>query len=430
MKNRKWIALLAAVAMLAMAMFPAFAEEHAPVTLRFMWWGGDARAAATLDVIEAYEAQHPWVTIEAEYGSDEGYQEKLTTQLVSGTAADIIQMGTGWMPGYVASNPEYFVDFFEYPELIDTTTFAESFLANNGQFDGHQYGLPTGISGHAFLYNTALAEAIGLNFAEQYTWDDLLDMGAKVKAYDDSMYLLDMGASQLNTMIVRPYLQQLTGNTVLVNDTKARGFEEADLVATLSYIKSLYDNGVIAPIEDVIPYGSDLTTDPNWIGQKYVGMFCYSSTIEPAAAACPDASFAAGKLPVAADAKDEGWYCNCPQYMIVSKASQNVEEAVSFLNFFYNDAEAAKMLTNVRSVPPTSVGQGVCAELGLLEGVAKDSVDIIQSYTGTNDLGLTTEEEVTAILEDAAVQVAYGQGTPEQIAQDTIELLDAFLASK
>ena len=88
------------------------------------------------------------------------------------------------------------------------------------------------------------------------------------------------------------------------------------------------------------------------------------------------------------------------------------------------------MLTNVRSVPPTSVGQDVCAELGLLEGVAKDSVDIIQSYAGTNDLGLTTEEEVTAILEDAAVQVAYGQGTPEQIAQDTIELLDTFLASK
>ena len=45
-------------------------------------------------------------------------------------------------------------------------------------------------------------------------------------------------------------------------------------------------------------------------------------------------------------------------------------------------------------------------------------------------LALTTEEEVTAILEDAAVQVAYGQGTPEQIAQDTIELLDTFLASK
>ena len=40
------------------------------------------------------------------------------------------------------------------------------------------------------------------------------------------MYLLTMGSSELNTMIVRPYLQQLTGSTVLVNETKKRGFEE------------------------------------------------------------------------------------------------------------------------------------------------------------------------------------------------------------
>ena len=55
MKTKRLFALLVAVAMLAVAMVPAFAEEHDPVSLRFMWWGGDARAAATLDVIEAYE---------------------------------------------------------------------------------------------------------------------------------------------------------------------------------------------------------------------------------------------------------------------------------------------------------------------------------------------------------------------------------------
>ena len=423
--------LVSLVLVLALCLgLAAFAEEKEPVTLRFMWWGGDARHAATLNVIEAFEAKYPYITIEAEYGSDQGYQEKLTTQLVAGTAADIIQMGTGWMPSYVASNPDYFVDFKEYPELISLDNFAPSFLENNGGFDGKQYGLPTGISGHAFVYNTALAEAIGLDFTEQYSWSDLIDMGALVKEYDESLYLLSIDQTLLNSMIIRPYLQQITGNTVLVNSTNTRGFEEEDLVKVLTYIKELYDNNVVAPIEDVIPYNSSLSTDPNWIGQKYVAMFCYSSTVEPAVAACPDGSFAVGLLPVDEDAKDDGWYCNCPQYMVVYKGSEHVEEALMFLDFFYNDEEAAALLTNVRSVPPTSVGQKVCADLGLLEGVAKDSVDIIQTYTGTNDLGLTTEQEVTAILEDAAVQIAYGKGTPEQVAKDTIELLDSFLAGK
>lgn len=405
-------------------------QEKEPVTLRFMWWGGDERAAATLNVIDEFQKEYPWITIEAEYGSSDGYQEKLTAQLVAGTAPDIIQMGTGWMPGYVEANPDYFVDFKEYSDTIDLSTFAESFLENNGGFDGKQYGLPTGVSGHAFLYNSGLAEKIGLDFSKDYTWDDLLEMGKKVKAYDSSMYLLTMGASELNTMIVRPYLQQLTGNTVLVNDTKSLGFTEKDMVQLFTYIKSLYDNGVIVPIADVISYGADMITDPNWINQKYVGMFSYSSTVQTAVAACPTGTFAVGQLPIMVNAKDDGWYCNCPQYMCVNGNSQYKEEAVMFLDYFYNNEKAAELLTTVRSVPPTSVGQSVCAKLGLLEGVAKDSVDIIQTYSGTNDLGLTTEEEVTAILEDAAVQVAYGQDTPENVAKNTIKLLETYLASK
>lgn len=405
-------------------------EENEPVTLRFMWWGGDDRAKATLDVIDEFEKLYPWITIEAEYGSSDGYQEKLTTQLVSGTAADIIQMGTGWMPGYVESNPDYFADFKEYDSLIDLSTFEASFLENNGAFDGHQYGLPTGISGHAFMYNTAVAEAAGLDFDTQYTWADLIEMGKKVREYDDTMYLLTMGSAELNTMILRPYLTQLTGNTVLVDETKTIGFEKADLIQVLTYIKEMYDNEVIVPISNVISYGADLTTDPNWINQKYASIFTYSSTIGTAEAACPDGSFKIGKLPVLEDAKDDGWYGNCPQYMCVFAGSEHVEEAVMFLNYFYNDEKAAELLTTVRSVPPTSVGQDVCEKLGLLEGATKDSVDILQTYGGTNDLGLTTAEEVTAILEDAAVQVAYGQDTPENVAKNTITLLENYLSAK
>lgn len=404
--------------------------SHDPVTLRFMWWGGDERAEATLSVIDEFESLYPWITIEAEYGSDDGYQEKLTTQLVSGSAADIIQMGTGWMPGYVASNPDYFVDFKEHADTIDLSGFETSFLENNGGFDGHQYGLPTGISGHAFLYNANLAETIGLDFDQQYTWDDLLAMGEKVKAYDDSMNLLTMGALELNTMILRPYLTQLTGNKVLVDETKTLGFEEADLVNVLTYIKNLYDNGTIAPISNVISYGTDLITDPNWINQKYVSLFSYSSTVGAAEAACPEGTFSIGRLPVLNGAKNDGWYGNCPQYMCVYGHSEHIEEALMFLDYFYNDEKAAELLKTVRSVPPTSTGQKVCEELGLLQGVAKDSVDVLQTYGGINDLGLTTEEEVTAILEDAAVQVAYGQDTPENIAKNTIALLEAYISEK
>jgi len=65
---------------------------------------------------------------------------------------------------------------------------------------------------------------------------------------------------------------------------------------------------------------------------------------------------------------------------------------------------------------PSSVGQEACTELGILEGITKDSVDIIQTYTGTNDLGLTTEEEITAIL-----QVSFLCSTNPKLIRDYLD---------
>ena len=415
----------------------ALAEKHDPVTLRFMWWGGDERAEATLKAIEAFEAKYDWITIEPEYGSSDGYQEKLTTQLSSGNAADIIQMGPGWLPGYVKSNDNYFIDFNDYADRIDLTTFESSFLEQNGNIGGKQYGLPTGISGYSFIYNKTLADKAGILFPdskEEMNWDTLIELGKQLQAYDSSAYLVDIGDSELAACIMRPYLLQLTGSTMVVDATGELGFTEEELVQCLTYIKDLYDNKVIPPLADIAAYssGDSLQTDPKWIsGETYVGMFLSSSTAEVATAACPDCEFAAGYMPVMSSAKNDGFYANCPQYMCVSKSSEHIEEAVMFLDYFYNSEEAAEILTTVRSVPPTSVGQSVCAKLGKLEGIAKDTVDILQaSYHGTNEMGLTTEEEYGQRLRDMISQIAYGQGTPEEVAKNGITLMQNFLDSK
>ena len=49
-----------------------FASAEEKVTLRFRWWGGDARNEATIKVIEQFEALNPNVTIEYEPGSADG----------------------------------------------------------------------------------------------------------------------------------------------------------------------------------------------------------------------------------------------------------------------------------------------------------------------------------------------------------------------
>lgn len=413
----------------------ADSEEHDPVSLRFMWWGGDERAQATIDVINKFQEKHPWITIEPEYGSADGYQEKLTAQLSAGTEADIIQMGVGWMPGYVSSGADYFADFNDYSDVVDLSSFEPEFLAGNGNFDGRQFGLPTGLAGTALIYDKTQADALGIteSLAGDMDWDKLAEIGRTVHEADSSKYFLAIDSMMMTTAVLRPYLLQLTGNTFFLDGTKEMGFTRDQLVQCLAYIKSLYDDGVCAPAASVESYNENLQTDPNWINGSYLGMFCYTSTAEPAVTAAGENGadeFSAANLPVMADAKDDGFYCNCPQYMVVSKRSEHIEEAMEFLNYFYNDEEAAAILGTVRSVPPTSVGQRVCAENGLLEGIAKQTVDICQQYGGTYEMGLSTEEEPMAIMSDMLMQVAYGKSTPEEAADNAIILFQNYLDSK
>ena len=97
---KKILALVLALCMvLTLAMTAASADET--ITLRFSWWGGDARHEATMKVIEQFEELHPNITIEPEYGSSDGYNDKLATQLAGGTAPDIIQIDPAFLPDRV-----------------------------------------------------------------------------------------------------------------------------------------------------------------------------------------------------------------------------------------------------------------------------------------------------------------------------------------
>ena len=127
------------------------------VTLRFAWWGGDERANATMEVINKFMEENPNIKIEAEYGSSDGYHDKLATQLASGTAADIVQIDPETMPSFVSTG-DYFLDYKDYD--FDLSNFDPNYigLRVNGNYDGKQLGLPTGIAGPALVVNEELAE--------------------------------------------------------------------------------------------------------------------------------------------------------------------------------------------------------------------------------------------------------------------------------
>lgn len=398
------------------------------VTLRFSWWGGDERLAATLAVIEAFEADYPTIHIEPEYGSSDGYHDKLATQLASGTAPDLIQIDPETMPTYVATNADYFISYDAYE--FDFSNYDDAFLRLqiNGYYGEDQLGIPTGIAGPALLVNEDLAEEIGIDFTEDYTWDDLIEWGKIVREYDDEMYLMAANKSYITTFVFYNYAKQLTGKTLFDVEEGVLNITEEQLAECFSYIEALYENEVVAPASYSAAYdGDNLQSDPNWINGKYVCTFAHVSTMNVMMAANEDANYIAGNLPMLEDALDAGWTANCPQIIAVSATCENPEAAMLFADYFFNNPESMSTLACTRSVPATAKARAICKEDETLDEILMEAANICSAFGGLTPDRYASSQEGKAIVTDAVEMIGYGASTPEDTAADIIYQLESLI---
>lgn len=399
------------------------------ITLRFSWWGGEERLAATLDVIKQFEELNPNIKIEPEYGSSDGYADKLATQLASGTAPDIIQIDPGLMPALVSDETNYFLDL--NTSSFNFSNFDENYykLRINGFYDGKQLGIPTGISGGAVLVNQGLADQIGIDFHTQYTWDDIFDWAKKVREYDDSMYLICSNKDYVANILANNYAKQLSGKTFINEETKEINLTTEQWQEVYTFVKRLYDEEVIAPASYSAAYsGDNMQSDPNWIAGKYVCSFTYMSTMETLAAANADAEYTAGLFPLYQGSDVAAWNANCPQIIVINAKSKNPEAAVEFLDYFFNNEKAMETLGCTRSVPPTAKAREICTADGSLSKLLSEAADVAGSYSGMVDDKYFSAAEAKQIVTDEVEAVGFGVTTPESASEETISLLNNYIS--
>lgn len=80
-------------------------------------------------------------------------------------------------------------------------------------------------------------------------------------------------------------------------------------------------------------------------------------------------------------------------------------------------------------MPAVSTARQICVENNLIDPIVSKSVDISMGLNGVNEMGLTTNSEVEAAILDMVENVAYGTRSTEEIADETIQLLDDILAN-
>ena len=165
----KKLMLVLLVALTALTMvFAAGAKEAQKtdeVTLRWAYWGGEARIERSEAAIKIFEAQNPGVKVHQEPSGGAGdHFVKVDTQVAAGAGPDVINMG-GNFPDYIPGGPKghLTLDLFPYGasgvinlDVIDPGAIAYATV------DGALYGLSTGANMPALVYNKSMIERAGV----------------------------------------------------------------------------------------------------------------------------------------------------------------------------------------------------------------------------------------------------------------------------
>ena len=164
-------------------------EVSEPVTIKFMTFSANAESGISLDEIKAaFEDQNPNIKVEIEALGYNDYFVSLQTKFLGKDAPDCFE-----------TNFENFVAYADQGLLanledsiassgIDLSVLNQE-TVNAFNLDDTQYGLPYSFSNVVLIYNKELFDQAGIDYpTSDWTWADVDEAGAKIRALGDDIY--------------------------------------------------------------------------------------------------------------------------------------------------------------------------------------------------------------------------------------------------
>ncbi|WP_313185466.1 ABC transporter substrate-binding protein [Lacrimispora sp.] len=396
--------------------------EGEAVTLRMSWWGGDSRHERILAVIDAFQKENPGIVIEPEYSAFADYRDKFTMQLTSGAAADILAVDQPWVSSIMAQG-DFFVDLSSYKELgLDNM---DSYIIDNFCKSGDgTYFVPAGVNGMGSLVDEEKLSQYGFDITnETFTWNDLIALGEKVHAADENQYLLCVDSKQASLYYARAYLRQLTGKQ-FINDDGTVGVTKEELAEALGLVNTLFEKGIIQPIEESGIYENSMTQNPSWINRQMFMILGRTSSMTDMSARRADGSgnytTTGYVFPQLENAKETGIEVRPTTLYAINASSEHPEAAVKFLSFMFNSEEGTELLKDTYSVPASESLRQYCEEKQLLDESSMKNVIYSLENSGNVVNAWSNNSEVEAMMTEIMQKIAYKQFTDMNEAADEV----------
>ncbi|WP_312948657.1 ABC transporter substrate-binding protein [Superficieibacter sp.] len=389
------------------------------VELRFSWWGGKARNTATLEALKAFEAKYPDITVKAEYTGWDGYYSRLTTQINSGTEADVIQTNWNWLT-ILSKKGDGFYDLNLVKDQLDLGQFSAESLATT-RVNNKINAIPLSTNVMLFFYNAETWKKAGIDYPKN--WDELLKAGQQFKSkLGDNYFPLILG-EQDGLLLLRSYMYQKYQKPILDEKERKLNWTHEEWVEAFTFYQQLVDNHVIPNAKYMASFGKGVNYEMKpWINGEWAGLYSWNA-LYPAESQNLKApsDLVVGPYPMMPDAKDAGQFQKTALMYSIGRSTKHPQEAALLLNFLVNDPAGVIPGGLERGAPLSKTADQALREKGILSDNDPVIGGLLQSFA------LPNASKASPYLEDvqfltqftaARDKIDYGKASVEQAVTD------------
>lgn len=339
-------------------------DPEADVTLTFAFWGNDDRADRYNQLIEAFQTEHPNITVNTTFTDFPSYWEKRQTEVAGGGLPDVFQFSDSYLRQY--AEPGHVLDLGEVSDYIDFSTFDDALLGT-GRLNDVQYSLPTGYSMWANFVNDDVLAEYDIAAPEGGSTFDAFDewMAGVTDATDGTVY---GGTDYTQRIQVFELVLRANGGNLYTEDGEL-GFTEDELRDFWASGDDIRD-GVTVPqveleaINPVSGFGAGLTaSEMSW--SNFLGGYLADSGAESISIVAPPTAVEGSK-----DLYQQGGL-----QMAIASNTDHPEASAIFLDYVVNSPEAGEIFGTTLGFPASSSKLAGTT----LEGVDKQVADYIES---------------------------------------------------
>ncbi|MFC7405946.1 ABC transporter substrate-binding protein [Georgenia alba] len=391
-------------------------DDGGPVELRLAWWGNDLRNELTQEAIDAFEEEHPNITVVPEFVDWGGYWDRMATSAAGGDMPDVVQMDEKYLRTYADQGS--LADLSTYDTL--STDRIDPTVLPSGEVDGQLFGVVNAVNTFSVVANAGLLQQAGVEVPddESWTWDELATMSQQVSDSGGGavgLQYLGTGDSELQIWALQ------RGETLWTEDGQL-GASRETLVSFWQYVLDLTESGAANPAataQEQIASGQEASGTAT--NQAAFGVWW--SNQYRALSASSGEELHLLRPPLSAAGGDRGTYNKPSMYWSVSAHSEHPEEAAMLVDFLVNSSEAGEILLAERGVPSNlDVREEIT---GSLDPEDQDVVSFLDEVSGevgeTPPLTPAGASDVEQLIQRLTFEVLFGEQTPEEAA-------DAFLA--